>query len=189
MSVKLGVLASGRGSNAKAIQRAIEAGQLDATIEVLISDREQAPVREFARNKGIPEHYIPYSLKDRTAFEQQAIERLNEAGCELVILAGFMRFITPLLINAFPDRMLNIHPSLIPSFKGLDAQKQAFDAGVKIAGCTVHLVNEEPDSGRILGQRAAPVLDDDTAETLSARILEQEHELYAETIGTYAQTL
>jgi len=155
-TTKLGILASGRGSNAEAIQRAIEAGQLEASIELLLTDREEAPVRDFARKKGFSEHYIPYDPKDRAAFEQQAIDLLKDANVDLVILAGFMRLLTPLLINAFPDRILNIHPSLLPAFKGLDAQTQAFEAGVKIAGCTVHLVNEELDSGRIPGQCAVP---------------------------------
>jgi phosphoribosylglycinamide formyltransferase-1 len=189
MSTTLGILASGRGSNAEAIQRAIDAGTLDARIAVLITDREQAPVRDFARQHGITEHYIPYDRKNRAAFEQEAIDLLKEAGCDLVILAGFMRLLTPLLINTYADRMLNIHPSLLPSFKGLDAQKQALDYGVKIAGCTVHLVTEEMDSGPILGQRAVPVLSDDTDDTLSARILEQEHQLFSECIGQYSTSI
>jgi len=187
MSVTLGLLASGRGSNAEALQRAIERGALDARIALLITDREQAPVRDFARNKKITEHYIPYDRNDRATFEQEAIDLLKEAQCDLIILAGFMRLVTPLLIQAFPERILNIHPSLLPSFKGLDAQKQAFDFGVKISGCTVHLVNEQLDAGPILGQRAVPLLPDDTADSLSARILEQEHQLYAETIAAYAE--
>ena len=149
MSRRLGVFASGRGSNFEAILQAIQAGELDADIVVLISDKEHAPALETAKAHGIPAVYHPYDRHDRETFERAADATLREHGVELVILAGFMRLITPFLIDAWRGRMLNIHPSLLPSFKGVDAQQQAFDYGVKITGCTVHEVSEEMDAGRM----------------------------------------
>ena len=189
MRVKLAVLASGRGSNFAAIQQVISDGQLDAEIVLLLSDKADAGALQFADEQKIPQQYIPYDRKNREEFEQQAIDAIQDSGADLIILAGFMRLITPLLINAFPNRMLNIHPSLLPSFKGLHAQQQAFDYGVKIAGCTVHIVTQDMDAGPILGQRSVPVLEDDTADTLTDRILEQEHLLYSEVIKRYADEL
>jgi phosphoribosylglycinamide formyltransferase-1 len=185
----LGVLASGRGSNFLAIADAIERHDLDAEIRVVISDREDAPVLAHARSRGLVAHYLPYDRSNRSEFEVRAAEILESSGCELIVLAGFMRILTPLILERFPDRIINIHPSLLPSFKGLDAQAQALRYGVKITGCSVHLVSEEMDAGQILGQRAVPVLEDDTVDTLSARILDQEHSLYPRVITDYAPKL
>jgi len=184
-SPKLAVLASGRGSNYKAIQEAILNDQLDAEIIILITDKEKAPAREIARSNGTEEMYIPYDRKDREVFEREAARIIKEKDVDLVILAGFMRLITPYFINEFEGRMLNIHPSLLPNFKGLDAQTQAFEAGVKEAGCTVHVVTEEMDAGPIISQRKVPVFENDTVEALSARILVEEHILYPEAISKY----
>ncbi len=185
MPPRIGVLASGRGSNFVAIAEAIRRGDLKAEIALLISDRKDAAALAKARELGIAAEHIPYSVKDREAFERAAGDRFDEAGCSLIILAGYMRLLTPYFVRRYPGRILNIHPSLLPSFRGLHAQKQALEFGVKIAGCTVHVVTEELDAGPILGQRAVPVLEDDTEDTLSARILEQEHRLYPEAIGRY----
>ncbi len=189
MSIVLGVLASGRGSNFLAIQEAIETGRLDARIAVLLSDRREAPALQIAAEHGIEQHYLPYDRQDRKQFEQRAADLMEEHGCELIILAGFMRLLTPYLVNRFEGRILNIHPALLPSFKGLDAQRQALEAGVKISGCTVHVVTEDMDAGPIVGQRAVAVYDDDTEDSLAARILEQEHKLFPEAIAAYAETL
>jgi phosphoribosylglycinamide formyltransferase-1 len=189
MRARLAVLASGRGSNFTAIYQAIEQGTLDADIALLLSDREDAGALAFAEEHGIPHRYIPYDRKNRTGFEQAAKEAIEDVDADLVILAGFMRLITPLFIQAFEGRILNIHPSLLPAFKGLRAQKQALDYGVKIAGCTVHVVTQDMDAGPILGQRAVPVLDGDTEDRLADRILEQEHLLYPEMIKQYSERL
>lgn len=182
MSLTLGVLASGRGSNFLAVQKEIEAGTLNAEIAVLISDRQDAPALSIAREHGITAVHHPYDRSDRSVFEREAAGTLEEAGCDLILLAGFMRILTPEFIHRFPDKILNIHPSLLPSFKGLHPQQQALDAGVKFSGCTVHVVTAELDAGPIVAQAVVPVMDDDTEETLSARILEQEHTIYAEAI-------
>jgi phosphoribosylglycinamide formyltransferase-1 len=186
---RLAVLASGRGSNFAAIAQSIESGSLDAEIVLLLSDRANAGALDLAKEKGIPSHYIPYDRKDRAAFEQEAITQIQQANADLIILAGFMRLITPLFIQAFEGKILNIHPSLLPAFKGLNAQKQALEYGVKIAGCSVHIVTQDMDSGPILGQRAVPVLDGDTEDRLADRILEQEHLLYPEVIKQYSERL
>lgn len=182
---KLAVLVSGRGSNLDAIQTAIAEGRLDATIQLVVSDQERAPALIKALDAGIQAVWIPYDRENRRHFEDQAAELIKTADCDLVILGGFMRLLTQFFIDQFPERILNIHPSLLPSFKGMAAQGQALAYGVKITGCTVHLVNEQVDSGRILAQRAVPVLPDDTEESLADRILEQEHKLFAEAIGEY----
>lgn len=187
MTIKLGVLASGRGSNFAAIQTAIDAGTLAAQAVILLSDQPGAKALGLAEAHGIPSAYIPYDRTNRASFEQAAAEKLEAAGCDLIILAGFMRLITPAFIHQFEGRILNIHPSLLPSFKGLHAQRQALEYGVKFAGCTVHVVTEEMDAGPIIGQRVVPVFESDTEDTLSARILEQEHQLYPEAIATYAR--
>jgi phosphoribosylglycinamide formyltransferase-1 len=186
---RLAVLASGRGSNFQSIQKAIAAGTLDAEIVVLISDRKKAPALEIATDCDIEAQHIAYDKENRQAFEMQAAALIEAKNCDLIILAGFMRIITPWLIDRFAGKMLNIHPSLLPSFKGLHPQQQALDAGVKIAGCTVHIVTEEMDSGPIIAQRAVDVLDDDDEDTLSERILVQEHLLYPEAIAIYSKQL
>ena len=189
MSIKLAVLASGRGSNYKSIQNAINEGRLEATVEILITDKKTAAAQDIARENGIPAVYIPYDRDDRVAFEKEAERLIKERECDLVILAGFMRLITPHLIDAFAGRMLNIHPSLLPAFKGLHAQKQALDYGVKFAGCTVHFVTQEMDAGPIIQQRCVPVLPDDSEESLCERILIEEHQLYPEAIALVANQL
>ncbi len=182
MSKTLAVLASGRGSNFQAILREIEAGKLDAEIRLLLSDRAEAPALEMAREHGIDARALPYDRQDRSLFEQAAAQAIEESGCQWIVLAGFMRILTPEFIERFPGRILNIHPSLLPAFKGLKPQQQALDAGVKFSGCTVHLVIPDLDAGPILEQAVVPVYDADDEESLSARILEQEHRLYAEAI-------
>lgn len=182
MKTRLGVLASGRGSNFQAIQREIEAGDLDAEIVLLVSDRANAPALEIARAHGIEAIALPYDKTDRGAFERAAAERLDAAGCEWIVLAGFMRILTPWFIDHFANRILNIHPSLLPAFKGLHPQRQALEAGVKFSGCTVHLVTQELDAGPIIAQAVVPVYDGDTEQTLADRILVQEHRLYPEAI-------
>ena len=187
--VRLGVLASGRGSNFSAIVAAIGRGELAADVRLLASDIADAPALDSARKAGIESLHIPYVRGDRRAFETRVEQMFDERGVQLVILAGFMRLITPDFIRHFDGRILNIHPSLLPSFKGLHAQRQALDAGVKISGCTVHVVTAEMDAGPILGQRAVPVLPGDTEQTLSTRILAEEHRLFPACIREYATQL
>lgn len=184
--IRLAVLASGRGSNFAAIAQSIEEGRLEAEIVLLLSDRENSEALDLAESFGIPHRFLPYDRNDRMIFERAAAEAIEDARADLIILAGFMRLITPFFIDAFEGRILNIHPSLLPSFKGLHAQRQALDFGVKVAGCTVHIVTRDMDAGPILGQRAVPVLEEDTEDSLSARILEQEHLLYPEVIKQFS---
>ena len=186
MRLKLGVLASGRGSNFLAVQEEIQAGTLDAEIVLLVSDREQAPALQLAGERGIPTLHLPYDRSDRLAFDHPAADALQEAGCDLILLAGYMRILTADFIQRFPGKILNIHPSLLPSFKGLHPQRQALEAGVKFSGCTVHVVTPELDDGPIIAQAVVPVLEDDTEEALAARILQEEHKIYAEAIRKMA---
>jgi len=180
---RLGILISGRGSNFQAIADHIDAGKLDAEIAIVISNRGDAPGLDIARSRGIPAVCIPSKGLDREVYDRQLVEELCRHQVDLVCLAGFMRLLSATFIRAFANRILNIHPSLLPAFPGLDAQHQAFDHGVKIAGCTVHFVDEDLDAGPIVLQATVPVYDDDTVERLSARILEQEHRIYSEAIG------
>jgi phosphoribosylglycinamide formyltransferase-1 len=180
--MRLGILISGRGSNFEAIANAIARHKLEAEIAVVISNRASAPGLEAARERGIPLRVIPSAGLNREAWDRLAVEELQTHGAELVCLAGFMRLLSAGFIRAFPGRILNIHPSLLPAFPGLDAQKQALDYGVKITGCTVHFVDETLDSGPIILQSAVPVFDVDTVDTLSARILVQEHATYPKAI-------
>ncbi len=183
MSRTLGVLISGRGSNLQAILDAIDEGLLDAYVGIVVSNKNDAPGLERARKAGATTVVLSHEDYDsREAFDAAVLGRLSEHDVEVVCLAGFMRILSPVLVRAFPNRILNIHPSLLPAFVGLHAQKQALEHGVKVSGCTVHLVDEELDHGPILLQQTVPVLEDDTEETLSARILEQEHKLYTEAI-------
>ncbi|TDI36173.1 MAG: phosphoribosylglycinamide formyltransferase [Acidobacteria bacterium] len=183
MSRTLGVLISGRGSNLQVILDAIDEGRLDAYVAIVISNKNDAPGLERARKAGATTAVLSHEDYDsREAFDEAVLGRLSEHDVEVVCLAGFMRILSPVLVRAFPNRILNIHPSLLPAFVGLHAQKQAVEHGVKVSGCTVHLVDEELDHGPILLQQTVPVLEDDTEETLSARILEQEHKLYTEAI-------
>jgi phosphoribosylglycinamide formyltransferase-1 len=181
----IGVLISGRGSNLQALIDAIAEGRLRATIGVVISNRAGAAGLERARAAGIRAAVIDHrEFAARDEFERAIVAELRAAGVRVVCLAGFMRLVGATLLDAFPDAVLNIHPSLLPSFPGVDAQKQALQHGVKVSGATVHLVNAELDNGPIVLQAAVPVRADDTAETLAARILIEEHRLYPEAVRT-----
>ena len=180
---KLGILLSGRGSNFAAIARRIESGQLNAEIAVVISNKPDAPGLDTARQLGLAAVSLPSKGLEREVYDRRVIEVLRRHGVELVILAGYMRLLSAAFVREFPLRILNVHPSLLPAFPGLDAQHQAFSYGAKVSGCTVHFVDEKLDHGPILLQRAVPVLNDDSAETLAARILAAEHELYSEAIA------
>ena len=181
---RLGILLSWRGSNFEAIADSIDAGRLDARIAVVLSNREGAPGLEIARRRGLPAVCLPSKGMDRTEYDKRVVEELRNHDVELVCLAGFMRLLSAVFVDAFPGRVLNIHPSLLPAFPGLDAQHQALEHGVKITGCTVHFVDEHLDSGPIITQAAVPVEDGDTVETLSKRILIEEHRIYTEAIRT-----
>ena len=180
--MRLGILISGRGSNFEAISNSIARRKLDAEIAIVISNRTNAAGLEIARERGIPMRVIPSQGIEREAYDRLLIEELRTHEVDLVCLAGFMRLLSTNFVRAFPDRVLNIHPSLLPAFPGLDAQRQALDHGVKITGCTVHYVDEFLDSGPIVIQSAVPVLDSDSVENLSARILTQEHLIYSKAI-------
>lgn len=179
---RLGVLLSGRGSNFEAIADSVSAGRIEAEIGVVISNRPAAPGLDIARTRGLTSLSIPSAGKEREEYDRVLIAALTEYKVDLVCLAGYMRLLSGLLVRAFPERILNIHPSLLPAFPGLDAQRQALEHGVKITGATVHFVDEQLDAGPIILQAAVPVLDDDTADTLSARILKEEHRIYSEAI-------
>jgi phosphoribosylglycinamide formyltransferase-1 len=181
---RLGILLSGRGSNFVAIAEAIRDGRLaGAEIAVVLSNKEDAPGLKIAREMGIAAIAVPSAGRKRAEHDAEMIARLTEHRVDLVCLAGYMRLLTPEFVRAFPERILNVHPSLLPSFPGLDAQGQALEFGAKVTGCTVHFVDEVMDHGVIIVQRTVPVLDDDTAESLSARVLEQEHIAYPEAIA------
>jgi phosphoribosylglycinamide formyltransferase 1 len=180
---RLGILLSGRGSNFEAIADSIETGRLDAEIAVVISNRPDARGLETARERGLTTLCMPSKGVPREDYDRQLIAKLKNRRVELVCLAGFMRLLTAEFCREFPWGILNIHPSLLPAFPGLDAQKQALDHGVKISGCTVHFVDEHLDAGPIVLQAAVPVLAGDTAEMLAERILNEEHRIYSEAIG------
>ncbi len=180
--MRLGILISGRGSNFEAIANQIAAGALDASIAVVISNRADAPGLESARARGIEAVALPSKGLDREVYDRMLLDELRKHSAEFVCLAGFMRLLSATFIRQYPNRILNIHPSLLPAFPGLDAQHQALEHGVKITGCTVHFVDEELDAGPIVMQTAVPVVDADTVESLSARILKQEHHLYSEAL-------
>jgi phosphoribosylglycinamide formyltransferase-1 len=179
----LGILLSGRGSNFIAIAENVRRGVIPAQISAVISNRPEAPGLEHARQLGLNALSIPSKGKPREQHDQEVISALQAAKVDLVCLAGYMRLLSPEFIRAFPQRILNIHPSLLPAFPGLDAQKQAFDYGVKVSGCTVHFVDEFLDHGAIIVQKVVPVLPEDDDHTLAARILEQEHLAYTEAIN------
>lgn len=184
MNRRIGALISGRGSNLQAIIDAVRCGALDATIAVVISNRPDAPGLLRAREAGIEAlHLSPREFADRDSYDRAIVGLLRAHDVELVCLAGFMRLVGPPLLDAFPNRILNIHPSLLPSFPGLDAQRQALEHGVRITGATVHIVDANLDAGPIVLQAAVSVLESDTVETLSARILIEEHRIYPEAIG------
>jgi phosphoribosylglycinamide formyltransferase-1 len=180
---RLGILLSGRGSNFLAIADAVARGKLDADIAVVLSNRPDAPGIIHAHERGFNAVVLPSKGLDREVYDRLLVAELRKCGVELVCLAGYMRILSGYFIREFPMRILNIHPSLLPAFPGLDAQHQALEHGVKFSGCTVHFVDEGLDSGPIIQQAVVPVLDDDTAETLAARILKEEHRIYGESIG------
>jgi len=190
--LRVAVLASGRGSNLQAIIDAIEAGQVQAQIVAVISNKKDAVALDRARKHGLPELFVdpkPFAGQpdSREAYDRVLLEVLQQQHVELVLLAGYMKIVTAVLVNAFANRMMNIHPSLLPSFPGLEVQKKAIDWGCKLAGCTVHFVTEGVDEGPIIVQAAVPVLDSDTPEALAARILEQEHKIYPQAVQFFAE--
>lgn len=180
---KLGILLSGRGSNFEAIADNIAAGKLAAEIAVVISNREGAPGIEKARARGIDARVIPSKGMEREAYDRKVITVLDEKQVDLVCLAGYMRLLSPHFVEQYRHRILNIHPSLLPAFAGLEGQRQALEYGVKWTGCTVHFVDENLDAGPIILQAVVPVKDDDTPDTLAERILREEHRLYSEAIA------
>jgi phosphoribosylglycinamide formyltransferase-1 len=183
MKKRIGVLLSGRGSNFDALAGGIASGRIsNAEISIVISNREGAPGIERAKARGIATSAIPSKGLERETYDRQVVAVLNEHKVDLVCLAGYMRLLSPYFVAAFPNRILNIHPSLLPSFPGLESQRQALEYGVKFAGCTVHFVDENLDAGPIVLQAAVPVKDDDTEDTLSARILQEEHRIYSEAV-------
>ncbi len=186
--LKLGIMASGNGSNFEVLAEAIQEQRLNANIQVLIYNNPEAKVRERADRWGVPAVLLNHrEFKQREDLDRAIVEVLQQYQVEWVIMAGWMRVTTQVLLNAFPNKVINIHPSLLPSFRGLRAVEQALDAGVKITGCTVHLASLEVDSGPILIQAAVPVLADDTPETLHARIQVQEHHIFPEAIALAAR--
>jgi phosphoribosylglycinamide formyltransferase 1 len=180
---KLGILLSGRGSNFEAIADSIDDGLLKAEIAIVISNRADAKGLDSAKRRGLKAQLIPSKGRIREEHDAEVIAALKGANVDLICLAGYMRLLSPEFVRAFPDRILNIHPSLLPAFPGLDAQKQALDYGVKVTGCTVHFVDEHLDHGPIILQKIVPVVDGDDEGSLSARILQQEHMAYSEAIG------
>jgi phosphoribosylglycinamide formyltransferase-1 len=179
---KLGILLSGRGSNFEAIADSVKAGRIPAEIAIVISNRADALGLESARKRGLNAKLIPSKGRVREEHDAEVVAALKDAQVDLICLAGYMRLLSPEFVRAFPNKILNIHPSLLPAFPGLDAQKQALDYGVKVSGCTVHFVDEHLDHGCIILQKTVPVLDSDDEHTLSARILEQEHIAYSEAV-------
>lgn len=185
--MKIGILISGRGSNMVAIVDAVASGEIpDSEVAVVISDKADATGLAKARERGVETVVIQRCGRTRVEHDAEIVAELRQRGVELVCLAGYMRLLSPDFVQAFPSRIINIHPSLLPAFPGLDAQRQAFEAGVKIAGCTVHYVDELLDHGEIILRREVEVFDGDTVETLSERILVQEHSLYVEAVKLIA---
>lgn len=183
MKKRIGVLLSGRGSNFEALAESVASGRIpNAEIAIVLGNREGAPGLDRAKARGIPARAIPSKGLEREAYDRQVVAVLNEHKVELVCLAGYMRLLSPFFVSSFPNRILNIHPSLLPSFPGLESQRQALEYGVKFAGCTVHFVDENLDAGPIVLQAVVPVVDGDTEETLSARILREEHRIYSEAV-------
>jgi phosphoribosylglycinamide formyltransferase-1 len=183
MKKRIGVLLSGRGSNFEALAESIASSRIpNAEIAVVISNREGAPGLERAKLRRIASRVIPSKGLERETYDRQVVAVLNELKVDLVCLAGYMRLLSPYFVASFPNRILNIHPSLLPSFPGLESQRQALEYGVKFAGCTVHFVDENLDAGPIVLQSVVPIKDDDTEDTLSARILQEEHRIYSEAV-------
>ena len=191
-ALRVAVLASGRGSNLQAVIDAIEAETVQAKLVAVISNKKEAPALERARRHGLACLFVdpkPYAGRpdSREAYDRELLDVLRRHDVELVLLAGYMKIVTRVLVEAFANRMMNIHPSLLPSFPGLDVQKKAIEWGCKLAGCTVHFVTEGVDEGPIILQAAVPILDDDTPDTLAARILEQEHKIYPRAVQLFAE--
>jgi phosphoribosylglycinamide formyltransferase 1 len=183
MNKRIGVLLSGRGSNFQALADSIASSRIpSAEIAIVISNREGAPGVDRAKTRGIATRVIPSKGLERETYDRQVVAALNDHKVDLVCLAGYMRLLSPYFVASFPNRILNIHPSLLPSFPGLESQRQALEYGVKFAGCTVHFVDENLDAGPIVLQSVVPVKDDDTEDTLSTRILEEEHRIYSEAV-------
>jgi phosphoribosylglycinamide formyltransferase-1 len=183
MKKRIGVLLSGRGSNFEGLAESIASGRIpNAEIAMVISNRDGAPGIDRAKARSIPTRVIPSKGLERETYDRQVVAALNEGKVDLVCLAGYMRLLSPYFVAAFPNRILNIHPSLLPSFPGLESQRQALEYGVKFAGCTVHFVDENLDAGPIVLQAVLPVNDNDTEDTLSARILQEEHRIYSEAV-------
>ncbi len=190
--LRVAVLASGRGSNLQALIDTIEAGQVQARIVAVISNKKEAVALERARKHGIKDLFVdpkPFAGRpdSREAYDRSLLEVLQQHEVELVLLAGYMKIVTTVLVNAYANRMMNIHPSLLPAFPGLEVQKKAIDWGCKLAGCTVHFVTEGVDEGPIIIQVAVPILDADTPETLASRILVQEHKVYPRAVQLFAE--
>jgi phosphoribosylglycinamide formyltransferase 1 len=183
MKKRIGVLLSGRGSNFEALADSVAAGRIpNAELAIVISHREGAPGIERARERGIDARVIPSKGLEREAYDRQVVAALQEKKIDLVCLAGYMRLLSPYFVQAFRGRILNIHPSLLPAFPGLESQRQALEHGAKFAGCTVHFVDETLDAGPIILQSAVPIRDDDTVESLSERILAEEHRIYSQAV-------
>jgi len=183
MKKRIGVLLSGRGSNFEALAESVAAGRIPtAEIAIVISNREGAPGIECANARGIRTRVIPSKGLERETYDRRVAAVLEEHKIDLICLAGYMRLLSPYFVAKFPNRVLNIHPSLLPSFPGLESQRQALEYGVKVAGCTVHFVDENLDAGPIILQSVVPVKDDDTEESLNARILKEEHRIYSEAV-------
>src|SRR5207253_3045796 len=183
MTKRIGVLLSGRGSNFEALADSVASGRIpNAEIALVLSNREAAAGIDCAKARGLNARVIPSKGLEREAYDRLVVAALNEAKVDLVCLAGYMRLLSPYFVSAFAQKILNIHPSLLPSFPGLEAQKQALDYGVKFSGCTVHFVDENLDAGPIVLQAVVPVEDHDTEDTLSARILKEEHRIYSEAV-------
>ena len=182
----LGVICSGRGTNLQSILAAVESGDISAPVGVVLTDKPDAKALERAEKAGIPHFCVDRKqYADKQTFEEALVEKLRAHGVTLVILAGFMRILSPYFVHAFPGRILNIHPSLLPSFGGAHAHRDVLAYGVKVSGCTIHFVDEGMDSGPIILQTAVPVLDGDDEDTLAARVLEQEHKLYPKAIALF----
>ena len=183
MKQRIGVLLSGRGSNLEALAESVAAGRIpNAEIALVVSNREGAAGIERAKARGIETRVIPSKGLQREEHDRQVVAALQEKGVELVCLAGYMRLLSPLFVRAFPGKILNVHPSLLPAFPGLEAQRQALEHGAKVSGCTVHFVDENLDAGPIIIQATVAIRDDDTAESLSERILREEHRIYSEAV-------
>ena len=186
--INIGVLASGRGTNLQAIIKAVEEGRIEGKISIVVSDNPDAYALKRAKQHNIETQYIDFrSFKNREDYDKKVVECMKEKEVELVVLAGYMRILTPYFIETYKNKIMNIHPALLPSFLGLHAQRQVVEYGVKVSGCTVHFVDEGVDSGPIILQKAVEVKDDDTEESLAERILKEEHQIYPRAIQLFSE--